>query len=110
MDKFQLQRYQRMLTVILQIPDVAATGDNIVVFVQGFDAIFGGTSASTPVWGAILTRINGERLSAGKSPVGFVNPVLYANPGAFHDIVKGSNPECGTAGFNCEVGWDPVVS
>lgn len=71
------------------IPDVAATGDNVLVFVQGQEGLIGGTSAATPLFGSILTRINEVRLGAGKSVVGFVNPTLYANPGAFHDITIG---------------------
>jgi tripeptidyl-peptidase-1 len=53
--------------------------------------------------------INEERIAAGKGPVGFVNPVLYANPGAMNDIVTGSNPGAGTEGFECMEGWDPVT-
>jgi tripeptidyl-peptidase-1 len=33
-----------------------------------------GTSASAPVFASILNRINEERLKAGKSTIGFVNP------------------------------------
>jgi len=69
----------------------------------------GGTSASAPVFASIITRINEERLAAGKTAVGFINPVLYANPGAFHDITIGSNPNCDSGGFNASIGWDPVT-
>ena len=33
---------------------------------------------STPVWAGILSLVNAERLAAGKAPLGFVNPLLYA--------------------------------
>jgi len=46
----------------------------------------------------ILTRINEERIAAGKATIGFVNLTLYANAGAFHDIATGTNPGCGTNG------------
>jgi tripeptidyl-peptidase-1 len=49
----------------------------------------GGTSMSTPLVAAIFTRINDERLAVGKSPIGFVNPTLYANPQIFNDITVG---------------------
>lgn len=53
-------------------------------------------------------QINEERIAAGKSPVGFVNPTFYANPGAFNDVVVGSNQGCGlTNAFYCAPGWDP---
>jgi Predicted protease len=90
-------------------PDVSAIGDNVVIFNMGLPTSIGGTSASAPVFASILTRINEERLAAGKSTVGFVNPVLYAHPEAFFDITKGDNPGCGTNGFSAAVGWDPVT-
>ncbi|KAJ5223919.1 hypothetical protein N7468_008461 [Penicillium chermesinum] len=90
-------------------PDVSAIGDNVVIFNKGLPVTIGGTSASAPVFAAILTRINEERLAAGKSTVGFVNPTLYANPGAFFDVTQGSNPGCKTDGFPAAEGWDPVT-
>jgi len=90
-------------------PDISAIGDNVVIYNKGAPTLIGGTSASSPVWGAILTRINLERLKAGKSTVGFVNPTLYAHPEVLHDITTGSNPGCGEAGFTCSKGWDPVT-
>ncbi|KAK4554593.1 Tripeptidyl-peptidase sed1 [Recurvomyces mirabilis] len=90
-------------------PDVSAVGDNVVIFNKGLPTLIGGTSASSPAFAAILTRINEERLKAGKSTVGFVNPTLYSNPGVLHDITTGSNPGCGEAGFTCAKGWDPVT-
>jgi len=90
-------------------PDVSATGDNVVVVVQGKQGLIGGTSAATPLFASILNRINEERLGADKSTVGFVNPTLYANPQAFHDITVGNNSECNTDGFFAIPGWDPVT-
>jgi tripeptidyl-peptidase-1 len=37
-----------------------------------------------------------------------VNPTLYAHPEVLNDIVNGSNPNCGSSGFETAVGWDPV--
>ncbi|GIJ91954.1 tripeptidyl-peptidase sed1 [Aspergillus pseudoviridinutans] len=90
-------------------PDVAAIGDNVVIFNKGLPTRIGGTSAAAPVFASILTRINEERLAVGKSTVGFVNPVLYAHPEVFNDITQGSNPGCGTQGFSAAKGWDPVT-
>lgn len=47
----------------------------------------------------------------GKKPVGFVNPVLYANPQMFNDITVGDNylGSCGPNFFSCVEGWDPVT-
>jgi tripeptidyl-peptidase-1 len=90
-------------------PDVSAIGDNVIIFNAGLPTSIGGTSASAPVFASILTRINEERLAAGKSTVGFVNPVLYAHPEAFFDVTQGDNPGCGTNGFSAAEGWDPVT-
>ncbi|TVY75723.1 Tripeptidyl-peptidase [Lachnellula suecica] len=89
-------------------PDVSAVGDNVLIYVNGRPTVIGGTSASAPVFGAILNRINEERLAVGKKTVGFVNPTLYANPGMFHDITNGTNPGCNTNGFSAVEGWDPL--
>ncbi|KAF3394531.1 Tripeptidyl-peptidase sed1 [Penicillium rolfsii] len=90
-------------------PDVSAIGDNVIIVNQLSPTAIGGTSASAPVFAAILTRINEERLAAGKPTVGFVNPVLYAHPEAFFDVTQGTNAGCGTNGFSAAAGWDPVT-
>ncbi|KAE8131084.1 peptidase S8/S53 domain-containing protein [Aspergillus pseudotamarii] len=90
-------------------PDVAANGDNIAVFVGGESGSSGGTSASTPIFAAIINRIIDERLAVGKGPVGFINPVLYKNPSVLNDITNGTNPGCGTDGFSTAPGWDPAT-
>ena len=59
-------------------PDVSAVGDNVLIFNMGAPTLIGGTSASTPVFAAILNRINEERIAAGKSTLGFVNPTLVS--------------------------------
>lgn len=58
---------------------------------NGVPELIGGTSAAAPTFAAILNRINEERLAAGKTTVGFVNPTLYANPQVLHDITVGNN-------------------
>ena len=69
----------------------------------------GGTSMSAPIFASIINLINEQRLTAGKSTVGFLNPTLYSNPQAFTDITRGSNPGCGVNGFDAVEGWDPVT-
>jgi hypothetical protein len=42
--------------------------------------------------------------------VGFLNPILYANPEIFNDITDGNNLVCnGAPAFYCTKGWDPVT-
>ncbi|KAK4903467.1 hypothetical protein LTR27_000398 [Elasticomyces elasticus] len=69
----------------------------------------GGTSASAPLFAGVITLLNEERLSQGKGPIGFLNPIIYAHPEVFNDITVGSNPGCGTNGFPASPGWDPVT-
>lgn len=90
-------------------PDVAANGDKIAIYTNGEFTRSAGTSASAPIFASVINLINEERIAAGLGPVGFVNPVLYANPDALNDIVKGDNPGCGTKGFKAAKGWDPVT-
>jgi tripeptidyl-peptidase-1 len=87
------------------VPDVAAVGDNIAVYVGGDFDLSGGTSASTPIFAAVINRINEERLNCGKGPIGFLNPSLYANPSMLNDITNGTNPGCSTVGFSAVPGY-----
>ncbi|KAI1371567.1 subtilisin-like protein [Hypoxylon crocopeplum] len=89
-------------------PDISALGKNVAVAVLGELDVADGTSAATPLIGAMFNRINEERLAVGKSTVGFVNPVLYANPGIFSDITSGDNSICVIEGFQAVEGWDPT--
>lgn len=62
---------------------------------------------------SIVSNINGVRLAAGKGPVGFINPTLYANPNAFNDItvgdIKCTTNICCQSGFVATAGWDPAT-
>ena len=70
-----------------------------------------GTSASSPTFASIVALLNDRLIAAGRSPLGFLNPWLYSTAsGAFNDVVGGSNPGCGTSGFEALEGWDPVSS
>jgi len=90
-------------------PDVAALGGQkapYCVATGGRFAGVAGTSASTPVFGGIVARLNGVRLAKGKSPLGFLNPFLYAHPEAFNDVTKGMNNANYKIGFTAIAGWD----
>ncbi|KAL3958263.1 hypothetical protein ACCO45_006425 [Purpureocillium lilacinum] len=91
------------------IPDVSANGANFRAFTNGTEFHWFGTSLAAPLWASIVTLVNQERALRGKRPVGFINPVLYENAGALTDIKNGSNPNCGSSGFEAVEGWDPVT-
>ena len=90
-------------------PDISANGTNFAFSVGAEWELTYGTSASAPVMASILTLINQERLKAGKSVVGFINPTAYAHPEVFNDITTGSNGGCGTDGWEAVAGWDPAT-
>ena len=72
-------------------PDVAAIGTNVEIVYRGQSILVRGTSCSTPIFASIISLINDNLISAGKSPLGFLNPFLYANPSAFNDITRGQS-------------------
>jgi len=90
-------------------PDVAAQGENVVIFDGGEEGTVAGTSCSSPIFASTIGLLNAELIAAGKSPLGFLNPFIYANPTIFNDITSGDNPGCGTNGFPVRAGWDPVT-
>ena len=73
----------------------------------------GGTSCASPTFSGIIALLNDARLAAGKSALGFLNPLLYQSvptfPGAFNDVTEGTNEGCTVNGFTAAVGWDPVT-
>lgn len=113
-------------------PDIALLGHNYAVafdFVkpQGLIQV-SGTSASAPVFAAMVTLINDARKAAGRSAVGFLNPALYklwkgdTDNMLFNDITKGVNNcaaaqededgktdiTCCETGFSATKGYDAV--
>jgi tripeptidyl-peptidase-1 len=52
-----------------------------------------------------IPQLNEELAAVGKGPIGFVNPVLYANPGVLNDIVNGTNLGCDSGGFQAVPGY-----
>jgi tripeptidyl-peptidase-1 len=64
-------------------PDVSALGEGYQVFSGGEKPIaVGGTSASAPTFAGLVSLLNEARIQGGKKALGFLNPFLYANPGA----------------------------
>ena len=90
-------------------PDVATLGEGFQVVVQGVTKAIRGTSASAPVIAGLVGLLNNVRLQNNKT-LGFINPLLYANVGAFTDVVEGDN-DVGKdgLGWKAAVGWDPVT-
>jgi len=98
------------------VPDVAAdasanTGYWMVVDGQG--GASGGTSASAPLWAALIARINANL----PSPVGYLNPLLFQKGAdgtplgvsGFRDIVSGDNNTASIGGYKAGTGYDAVT-
>lgn len=91
-------------------PDVAAQGGPGMPTVwAGANSTSSGTSYSSPIFASVVALLNDRLLAQGRKPLGFLNPFLYANPGALNDITSGNNPGCNTTGFQAAKGWDPVT-
>jgi subtilase family serine protease len=72
--------------------------DGIADALNTYQATFGGTSISTPIFAGIVTLINDYEVKNGlqsAAGLGNINPKLYqmaaADPDAFHKITSGSN-------------------
>ncbi|KAH9917405.1 peptidase S8/S53 domain-containing protein [Epithele typhae] len=89
-------------------PDIATNGLNYSVAINGALTLVAGTSASTPTFASLVSAINDTRLAAGKAPVRWINPALYAFADAFNDVTVGNNSGCNTIGFAAVAGWDPA--
>jgi tripeptidyl-peptidase-1 len=88
------------------IPDVSAQAENFRFFYQGKVGSIGGTSAASPTVASIISLLNDARISKGMSPLGFLIPLLYSKAfSGFNDITAGSNPGCGTTGFNVSLSF-----
>jgi subtilase family serine protease len=109
------------------VPDVAADADpttGYLVYWNGSGSAtgqpagwqgFGGTSAGTPVWGALLALADASRACA-ESPVGFADPALYRAAGLdygadFNDVTSGNNDFTGTANgqYAARPGYDEAT-
>jgi len=99
--------WQSSLSVAYRgVPDVSANADpksGYAVKYNGKSYVFGGTSASAPLWAALVALVS-QKL--GK-PLGPINSALYAIGPLSHsnfDITSGNN-----GAYSAKVGWDEVT-
>jgi IPT/TIG domain len=79
---------------------VSANADFYQVFVRGQHVATGGTSAATPLWAALIARVN--QGIGGRA--GLLQPMLYGpllTAGALNDITTGDN-----GAYSAGPGWD----
>jgi subtilase family serine protease len=106
-------------TKMRNIPDIALTADNVfVIYNNGSQGSFGGTSCATPLWAAFIALANQHGAIHGHPTLGFINPALYTiGQGGnyttdFHDITVGNNTNntspnlfFAVAGYDLCTGW-----
>ena len=73
---------------------------------------YGGTSFATPMWAGYLALVNQQLANNGDSPIGFINPTIYAQNVTssygtdFHDITSGtSGSYSAVTGYDLVTGW-----
>ncbi len=109
------------ITTTRGVPDVAGVGSGSLipmVFVVGGKAniiALGGTSASAPLWGGLMTLADQD----AHHDLGFVNPTIYriarssSYHKAFHDVTTSTNTmtigSVKVTGYHAAPGWDPVT-
>ncbi len=72
----------------------------------------GGTSFAAPMWAGYLALVNQQAAASGGSPVGFINPTIYAQnltssyATDFHDITSGTSGSFSAVpGYDLVTGW-----
>jgi kumamolisin len=102
------------------IPDVTADGDpntGYSTYCPGSKCfnlgwgVGGGTSLAAPIWAAMTSIVNADRVAKKQPRVGFYNPTLYSLGKAgkgFHDITVGNNiaEVPNPTGFTAGPGYD----
>ena len=96
-------------------PDLSALAGVVNAYLVALEggkrfASVGGTSAASPVVAGIIAQVNDRRMAAGKSPLGWLNPALYAcGEGVFNDVTTGKTSGGIVGGFPAAKGWDAAT-
>ena len=78
---------------------------------------YGGTSFAAPMWAGYIALVNQQLATDGYSPVGFLNPLLYAEnvnsttyAADFHDITSGTaGSYSAVTGYDLVTGWGSPI-
>ena len=96
----------------LSLASSQAHAVNFDTCTQDFFYPVSGTSAASPTVAGIFGLLNEVRAEAGKSPLGFLNPMLYSSGFAanFNDCSSGKNDYCNSPeAFPATAGWDAAT-
>jgi kumamolisin len=95
------------------IPDISAPMNVYALYLNSVVGGAGGTSLAAPLMAGVLARYQ-QLTGIQRSSVEY-NEIFYANPGAFYDIVVGTNNTqsvdgyAGTSGWDCVTGLGPPI-
>jgi tripeptidyl-peptidase I len=92
-------------------PDISAQAENFFVYAGFPEPGVAGTSCASPTAAALFSLLNDLRFQAGKSSLGFLNPLVYKYTTAFNDVKTGSSDGgCSFGGgWPATEGWDAVT-
>ncbi len=110
-------------TNMRNLPDVSIVADDVwVIYANGQQGSFGGTSVSAPLWAGLAALVNQQNAALGLPPAGFMNPAIYAlaksaaYSACFHDIIAGNNTNGGSPtnfyarrGYDLCTGWGTPI-
>lgn len=123
---FATPDYQKTLPASVQsqlknrrgVPDVSGNADpntGLAIYSNGTWLTAGGTSASAPMWAALIALAN----QMAGHPLGFINPALYKLAASehyaqdFHDVTVGNNSIVVNGkkveGYQAAAGWDAAT-
>lgn len=99
------------------VPDISAVGTQYNTIINGQPALLQGTSASTPVFAAMIALINDARVRKGKNVLGWLNEKLYSDKvrEVLQDITTGQSYSCvfsdgsKPGGWPAKTGYDTIT-
>lgn len=98
------------------VPDISAVGTSFLTIVGGRRKLLQGTSASAPVFAALISLVNDARLRRGKPSLGWLNEILYSDKvvSILQDITDGNSDSCtwdgvSPGGWPAKNGWDAIT-
>jgi tripeptidyl-peptidase-1 len=92
-------------------PDISAQASGFTVVSNRIpEPGVAGTSCASPTAAGVIALLNDARIQAGKSTLGFLNPLIYKHSEQWNDISSGASTGCDLGdGWPAAKGWDAVT-
>ncbi|UNI15883.1 Tripeptidyl-peptidase I [Purpureocillium takamizusanense] len=99
------------------LPDISVVGTQYTTVIDGRPVQVDGTSASAPVFAAMIALINDARLRKGRRSLGWLNKRLYSEKvrNVLNDTTEGLSRSCvfsgdkKPGGWPAKKGWDAIT-